>query len=358
MCKVHNQIGSLTTIKLHLDKHKLMNIKSVNELIHFQKSYPAMRQQIISDDKLLIEQEKKSLGCEIMELEHSIEAKKVEVEQQLLLELDKLNHQLDKQPSAHSNIIQILINYVKKNRLKIKIRDRKLTFDLKITDSIKHLTENYNIKNNRYQYISSCFDDVVMESSIQQLQELDRRKKVIDQVNNSIYGALGEQKVVRELEKLSDEYILINDFKSRFNPPIYNRKENDYIQSIQIDHILVSPSGVFLIETKNWSQASLNNLSLYSPVQQIKRANFALYNILNGKISGRKLTLNKHHWGDREIPIKNLIVLINNRPIEEFQYVKILTLNSLLSYVNYFKSCFSTDETQRIANYLLNFMGQ
>ncbi|MGZ4161200.1 MAG: nuclease-related domain-containing protein [Bacteroidia bacterium] len=339
-----------------MDEQKIDEYRSINELIHFQKNYSVIRQQIISDHKLLVEQEKNSLNNEIVQLEHSIETKKGEVEQQLLLELDKLNHQLDNQPSAHSNIIQTLIIYVKKKNLKLKIRNRKLTFDLKIAHSLKYLTENYNIKKNRSQYINSCFEDVVMESSMPQLQELDRKKRIIDQVNNSIYGALGEQKVVRELEKLSDDYILINDFKSRFNPPIYNRKEDDHIQSIQIDHILISPSGVFLIETKNWSQDSLNNLSLHSPVQQIKRTNFALYNILNGKNSRGRLTLNKHHWGDREIPIKNLIVLINNRPIEEFQYVKILTLNSLLGYVNYFKPCFSADETQKIANYLLNFM--
>lgn len=93
---------------------------------------------------------------------------------------------------------------------------------------------------------------------------------------------------------------------------------------------------------------------MYSPVQQIKRTNFALYIMLNGEISNAKLTLNKHHWGDRKIPIRNLIVFINHKPMEEFQYVKILSLNDLLNYVNYFKPCFSTNETQMIANHLLN----
>lgn len=162
--------------------------------------------------------------------------------------------------------------------------------------------------------------------------------------------------MVKELEKLSDDYILINDFTCEFHPPIYNRQENDHIISVQIDHILICPSGIFLIETKNWSQQSLNDQSLYSPVRQIKRANFALYKILNGEIFSAKLTLNKYHWGDRKIPIKNLIVFINHKPIEEFQYVKILTLNNLLSYINYFKPCFSLNETQTIANYLLNCM--
>jgi hypothetical protein len=358
MCKVYNPIGSLTTIKSHLHEHNVNEYKSLNDLINFQKNYSAARQQIISNHKLLVEQEKNALNYEIVQLEHSIKTKKSEVEQQLLLELEKLNQQLDNLSSAHSNIIQTLINYVKKTVLKLKVRNNKLTFDFKIAHSLKYITENYNIKSNRHQYIVSCLEDAVMESGLPQLQELDRKKRIIDQINSSIYGALGEQKVVSELEKLPDDYVLINDFTCRFNPPIYNRQENDYIKSIQIDHILVSPSGIFLIETKNWSQRSLNDTSLHSPVRQIKRTNFALYKILNGEIPIAKLILNNHHWGDRKIPIRNLIVLINHKPIEEFQYVKILTLNDLLSYVNYFKPCLSTKETQMIANYLLTFIGK
>ncbi|MBK7290418.1 MAG: NERD domain-containing protein [Chitinophagaceae bacterium] len=86
------------------------------------------------------------------------------------------------------------------------------------------------------------------------MTELENKQRVIDEVKNSIYGALGEHKVVKELENLSDENILINDFALTFHPAIYNRQENDYIKSIQIDHLLVTPSGIFIIETKNWSE--------------------------------------------------------------------------------------------------------
>ena len=43
------------------------------------------------------------------------------------------------------------------------------------------------------------------------------------------------------------------------------------IKSIQIDHILVTNSGIFLIETKNWSEKSLNNPSLRSPCSASKK---------------------------------------------------------------------------------------
>jgi hypothetical protein len=254
MCKIYNQIGSLTTIKTHLHEHNVNEYKSVSELINFQKNYSDVRQQIISNHKLLIEQEKSTLSDEIVQLDYTIQVKKTAVEQQLLLELENLKHQLDNLPLVHSNIIQALLNYVKKIGLELKIKNNKAAFDLKIADSLKHLTEDYNQKNSRNQYIASCFDDAVMESCLPQIGELDRKKRIIDQVNSSIYGALGEQKVVKELEKLTEDCILINDFTCKFHPPIYNRQQNDYIKSVQIDHILLSPSGIFLIETKNWSQ--------------------------------------------------------------------------------------------------------
>ena len=156
------------------------------------------------------------------------------------------------------------------------------------------------------------------------------------------------------MENLSDENVLINDFALSFHPAIYNRQENDYIKSIQIDHLLVTASGIFLIETKNWSEKSLASLDLRSPVQQVKRTNFALFKILTDDISSGRVELNQHHWGERKIPIRNLIVLTNSKPSEEFQYVKILTVKELLSYVRYFKPIFTSAETQAIASYLLN----
>ena len=158
------------------------------------------------------------------------------------------------------------------------------------------------------------------------------------------------------MRRLSDDYILINDFTCSFSPPIFNKQENGYIKSIQIDHILISPAGIFLIETKNWSERSLNSLNLRSPVEQIKRTNFALFKILNERIAND--VLDRHHWGERKISIRNLIVLIDQKPNEEFNYVKILTLKELYKYIQYFKPSFSVMETHLIANYLLKINGQ
>lgn len=353
---IHNTIGSLTAIKSHLHEHNVNEFKSLNELINFQKNYSETRQRIISNSSSSLEKEKKSLFDEITQLNVFVKTRKNEVERQLQIELEKLKEQLASFSLARTNAFQEVIAYLKKIAIKTKIRYNQLLFNYRITNSVQPSIIRLSRIEHRYQYIISHFEEAVNKNCLLQLQELERKKIAIDQINNSIYGALGEQKVVKELEKLSDEYILINDFTYSFSPPIHSRLENDYIKSIQIDHLLISPAGIFLIETKNWSEHSLKNVNLRSPVQQVRRTSFAFFKIISG-VTKSNLIIKQHHWGDRKIPIRNLIVLINTKPSEEFQFVKVLTLNELLGYVTYFNSTFSKIETEEIASYLLRLSG-
>lgn len=55
-------------------------------------------------------------------------------------------------------------------------------------------------------------------------------------------GKLGEKRVARKLDMLPKEYITLNDI---LLPTNYN-------DTTQIDHIVVSPYGIFVIETKNY----------------------------------------------------------------------------------------------------------
>jgi hypothetical protein len=352
MCIVFNTIGCLNDIQKQLDNHNINEFSSVDELINFQKTCHFTQEQIILEHTQQIEQEKIILDKEITQLKDNISTRRRELQEhykQLLLNLDL---QIENLPLPDSKVIPILKDYYLNLIIWLKIWFTQITHFLKVFIITRQSNNFLSKKNNRLNYITTNFIEAVNQSSSSQLQILQQKKTVINQINNSIYGAIGEQKVVNVLKNLSDDYILINDFICSFQPPIYNRKENDYIKSIQIDHVLVSPSGIFIIETKNWSGQSINNLNLHSPVQQVKRTNFALFKILADKITN--LNLKKNHWGDRKIPIRNLIVFINNKPLEEFQFVKILSLTQLISHVKYFTPSFTFDETQMIANFLLN----
>ncbi|MDP3441640.1 MAG: nuclease-related domain-containing protein [Ignavibacteria bacterium] len=355
MCRTYNMIGSLTTLKSHLEENNIHDFKSLEDVIGFQSSYLTYRQQLISHHENLIEQEKYMLKMDLQQLDIDIEIQRQQSEQRLTDEIEKLKQQLNISTNdAPTNFFQKLTSDLRQWNYKRQIKRKEHNLDREVKKSINKLVDIHQVKTNRYQFINSQFSDAVRLSSRQTLSELERKKATIDELNSFIYGALGEQNVVKTLEALSDEYFLINDFAVSFSPAIYNSQENDYIKSIQIDHLLVAPSGIFLIETKNWSEKSLENLSLRSPIQQIKRTSFVLFKLLNNEISKFHLRLDKHHWGDKKISIKNLIVLTSTKPKEEFQYVKILTLNELLGYINYFKPIFSSVETQRIADFILN----
>jgi hypothetical protein len=195
-------------------------------------------------------------------------------------------------------------------------------------------------------------EEIVSERCKKSLEDLTYTKQVVDGLYTLVAGAIGESSVVKTLQQLSDDCYLINDFSIKFYPPIYNKKENDRIFSIQIDHLLVCQSGIFLLETKNWSKTSVENLDLRSPVKQILRTSFALFVLLNSDSKLNDIKLERHHWGAKKIPIRNIIVMINKKPKEEFKHVKVLSLNKLIGYIQYFDQTFNGEEVKEIFEYL------
>lgn len=54
---------------------------------------------------------------------------------------------------------------------------------------------------------------------------------------NYLKGATGEQAVAKKIDDLPDEYYVIHDLATPFG---------------NLDHVVVGPTGVFILETKNW----------------------------------------------------------------------------------------------------------
>jgi len=336
-----------------LDEAGIHDLRSVKALTDFQDNYRFYTQKILQKHEVLIKEEQANLILEIKSLKEDLIHQSQTLENDYTSKLNELRDDLHQLSSVNpKNSLQILKN--KLNQWSIKIKIKKLEKDQKqLTHKITH---DLNLKiektQQRLDFISEHHQEAVKQSADYELKESKRINDVIDEVKPYIYGAIGEQKVVKTLETLSDDYYLINDFTVKFSKALYNSKEDDYIKSIQIDHILVGPPGIFLIETKNWSERSLENLSLRSPVDQIRRANYALFMLLHHENSEFRLNLN-HHWGDRRISIKNLLVLIQYKPNVDFQYVKVLKLDELLGYIGYANATYSAPEVKKIADTLL-----
>lgn len=84
------------------------------------------------------------------------------------------------------------------------------------------------------------------------------------------------------------------------------------------------------------------------------RSNYALFVLLNKQ--SENINLQRHHWGKKRIPIRNLIVMTNAKPREEFKHVKVLSAKELNGYVTYFDSIFSKEEIKSICDYLRTIM--
>ncbi|HML76438.1 MAG TPA: hypothetical protein PKB02_18245, partial [Anaerohalosphaeraceae bacterium] len=68
--------------------------------------------------------------------------------------------------------------------------------------------------------------------------------------------------------------------------------------------------------------------------------------ITTGTVFGGKVT--------KTIPIRNVLVMTNEKPKEEFKHVKVLSLSELNGYIQYFEPLFSGKEVKSIFEYLIN----
>ena len=350
MAIIHGQIESLKKLKNELASSGIDRFKSVKEITDFLHNFEYVKEVTINNIRHTLESEIKDLTIRIKENKDKIESVRsktitdIQVHKDLLeIKIDKLSAKANK-----SSFHKLICNYfIKRKR---KSLDYYATNPSEIIEnalkSIRKVIEN---DENNLLYLINNKELIINNRSIPEIQKLSFIKDKIEDLKPIIAGAVGEDLVLQEIEKLPDSFILINDYSLKFTPPIYNKNTKDRILSIQIDHLLIAQSGIFILETKNWSKESIESSDLRSPVEQITRSSYALFILVNNA----KIELSGHHWGDKQIPIRNIVVLINGKPKEDFKYVRVKTINELNNYITYLGPVFSEEEVNRIAKFLI-----
>jgi hypothetical protein len=113
----------------------------------------------------------------------------------------------------------------------------------------------------------------------------DTRKFLIEN-DSFLIGAKGEEHVIEVLAQLPDEYHILNDVNLYFPKYIYWRERKEYIQTCQIDHIVVGLTGIFLLETKNWKTSDIGKKA-DDLKHQVRRASYALWYYLKDDYRGK-----------------------------------------------------------------------
>ena len=92
-------------------------------------------------------------------------------------------------------------------------------------------------------------------------------------------GAKGENQVIEKLSQLSDEYHVLCGVRIVLSHYIsYNGEKN--LKSAQMDFVVVSKKGVYMIEVKNWSDSYVDQQNYFSPHEQAGRAGRLLWHVL------------------------------------------------------------------------------
>ncbi len=153
-----------------------------------------------------------------------------------------------------------------------------------------------------------------------------------------LVGAQGEEHVIGALSQLPDEFHIINDVNLRFTKAIHWRKYNEYIKTCQIDHIVAGPTGIFLLETKNWKRSDIE-IKSDKLVHQVQRANLALWYFTKDYYQGKN---------DRP-KIRSVVISMKGSDSGRYlaRYIDIVTPGLVCNYIRNRQAALSQEDVTR-----------
>ena len=349
MAIVYNKSGALTEL---LRKVNDQRIKTFKDVVEFLKNFEGEKKKILDTYRTEVETSIPEMRMGISDL--IIESGKIKKQEE-----NRLNNEVKELESlvfnsAEKNPIYSLINRIKKRYYAYRLDELRSNFDNKIQASTEAILGRIDRLKEELDYTEHNVEDIARDRARVVLTRFEYINSALNENKFLIYGAEGELKAIKELKALPDTYHVINNYIRHFNPPVYNREKFDRISSTQIDHLVIGPTGLFVVETKNWSKKSVESTDLFSPVEQVKRAGFALFVFLNEAIRQGEIANLVHNWGGRKISPKQIIALIGSAPYSDFQFVKVIAIDQLAYYIKSGKDEFSREEVADITRYLLN----
>lgn len=151
-------------------------------------------------------------------------------------------------------------------------------------------------------------------------------------------GAKAELEVIETLRSLPGGYVVLNNVQLKAERFIkYNGVP---LQSAQVDHLVLSPAGVFIIETKRWSRQFVQAGNYHNPFDQVSRAAYLCYDLLRSNFD--------------KAPVRNIILSGGALPEPpQESYTKVLQLSHLNGYISYFKEqALSPERLSQVRGYL------
>ncbi len=136
-------------------------------------------------------------------------------------------------------------------------------------------------------------------------------------------GAQAELAVIDRLRTLPSSAVVFNDV--RLKATRYIRFNGTALISAQIDHVVLTPAGVFVIETKRWSHRFVESGDFHNPFDQVSRANYLCYDLLRESFGKTR--------------VRSIIACGGSLPdAPRESYIKVVRPESLTSYILGFRN--------------------
>lgn len=157
--------------------------------------------------------------------------------------------------------------------------------------------------------------------------------------STELAGAEAELAVIDRLRMLPSSTVVFNDVRLQATRHIHF--DGVALMSAQIDHVVLTPAGVFLIETKRWSHRFVDSGDFHSPFDQASRASYLCYDLL------------RESFGQTRV--RSIIACVGSLPeAPRDSYIKVLRPESLNGYISWFRNVELTSER---FDELRNFFG-
>ncbi len=141
--------------------------------------------------------------------------------------------------------------------------------------------------------------------------------------STELAGAEAELTVIDHLRMLPSSAVVFNDV--RLEATRHIRFDGAGLMSAQIDHVVLTPAGVFVIETKRWSRRFVESGDFYNPFEQVSRANYLCYDLL------------RESFG--KMRVRSIIACVGNLlEAPRDSYIKVVRPESLNSYISGFRN--------------------
>ncbi|MFX1487984.1 MAG: nuclease-related domain-containing protein [Promethearchaeota archaeon] len=321
MARIIGGSGSTDYLRNKLRKVKLEGLNTFEDIKSFKVNFP----QLVHEKK---EEEKKILTNEIDTLKSSANSLNLKLKESIELRKSEL------QVKKEALITQISSNEsVKSANRQLKKLETK--FDKIVEKPFKKDKKQISKIKKSYQSIEKKFDKTIEKKVV----PLHKANKKIEENFSFLQGAEGEEYVIRELSKLPDTYYVFNEYQFKLPKSVYSKSTQSYVRSCKIDHLVVGPTGIFIIETKNWSAQRLLNAS-FTPHQQVDNAGLVFYIFMSRKFRRRKF------------PNYKVVVMLGNVPKINYPYVTQLSLFELNRYILNRTGIIITEDINKLVKWL------